>query len=379
MRQFGFANDFEINEDILSKKFFRPWLFDKDTDEWVGTEGLGSWENVDAHDLEEDDWNRLGETEDTCCPCCGCPCSPCFNGYEEDEEDSCSSMDDFDDWAEAIIGEPVEEVYIDNNLINPRKFEVHGLGEEKEGISYEDDTLYYAPLCDTTFKLFSFGIRDLLYQRQYVLRVHKEEIYKAYELACRLGELSILEDAVYLLYESVVLTVGLRYGNFLFGNLVKDFPDVMIPVMNKVFRVGGLIYIPIDGWFSQFEIDELLGGCHSTEDSDFYEVGRVSYLMGGFGFDFLKENGEFADYCPLVEVIEGLCENGLLIDAYWLTEALQYDSELIEELVELVFDWLISICGIESALKVANLLNAVCPLFSDLITDLKEIYCFGAN
>lgn len=376
MRKFDFVNDFEMDEDMIPKEFFRPWLSDKDA--WVGIkdlESLGSFE-------DDDNCNRFGEEdEDICCPCCGCPCSPCFYGYEEDEEeeDDWSSMDALDDWTAAIIGEPVAEVYIDNNLVNPRKFEVQGLDEEKSGISYEDDTLYYSPLCDTTFELFSFGMGDIFGKHQYVLRVHKEEIYKAYEMACKIGELHILEDAIYLFYESVVLTAGLRYGNFLFGNLVKDYPDLMIPVMGKVFRVGGLIYIPVEGEFTQWEIDEFLGECHSSEDSDFYEVDKVSYLMGCFGFDFLKENGEFADYCPLVEIVEGLCENGLLIDTYWLTEALEYDGDLVEELVALVFEWMDLICGVESALKVANLLNAVCPLFSDLVEELKEFYCYGED
>ena len=291
-----------------------------------------------------------------------CPCE------EELFDDSFIQQDKVDDL-----------VYIDNNLINPIWLLTRGFGlprgktyRKGEG-EYRDGVLSYIPLPGYSFPLFSFEVKEgPRFVPQFYLRVRCDDIISAIDFAEEIGEIPVLEDIIFDFYEGVLRCAGLRYTNLVFGSIIRDFADIVIPVFGKIFKQGGLTYIDIkDSPICKEEIDDYLGGCHSGEDGDFYQTESTCYLDGGWGFDFI-ENGECTDYIPVCDLIEGEVQCGLLIDDYWLQDAIDYNPLNLLHMFTVILDWICDFWSTAHALAVANAIVREVPVLEELVDYLKD-------
>lgn len=270
-------------------------------------------------------------------------------------------------------------VYIDNNLINPIWLLTKGFGlprgktYRKGEAEYRDGILSYIPLPGMAFPLISFEVKEgPRFVPQFYLRVRTDDIISAYDFAEEIGEIPVLEDIFFDFYEAVFRCAGLRHTNLVFGWIIRDFADVVIPVFGKIFRQGGLTYIDMkNAPICKEEIDDYLGGYHSGEDGDFHQTESTCYLDGGWGFDFI-ENGECTDYIPICDLIEGEVQCGLLIDGYWLQDGMDYCVPKVLHLFTVILDWITDLWSTATALTVANALVREVPVLEDLVAYLKD-------
>ena len=291
-----------------------------------------------------------------------CPCE------EELFDDSFIQQDKVDDL-----------VYIDNNLLNPIWLLTKGFGlprgktYRKGETEYRDGVLSYIPLPGMVFPLISFEVKEgPRFVPQFYLRVRTDDIISAYDFAEEIGEIPVLEDIFFEFYEAVLRCAGLRYTNLIFGWIIKDYADVVIPVFGKIFRQGALSYINMNfAPICKEEIDDYLCGNHSGEDGDFYETESTNYLDGSWGFDYI-ENGECTDYIPICDLVEGENECGLLIDEYWLQDGMDYCMPKVLHMFSVILDWIMDLWSTATALAVANALVREVPELSDLVSYLKD-------
>lgn len=276
--------------------------------------------------------------------------------------------------------EPSELIFLNNDLLNPVWLLTTGFNRPKgasyckgEGM-YKDGVLSYRPLPNLEFPLLSFELVEgprLI--KQYYLRVRSKDIFAATDFAKDIGELHLLQDIFFDFYTAVVRCAGLRYANLIFGWIIKDHADIVLPACGRIFRDGGLTYIDIrHAPISKDEIDEYLDGCHSGEDGDFYTTGTTSYWDGNWGFDYI-EDGECVDYMPICDLIEGDEACGLLIDGYWLQDGTEYDLEAVLHMFTVVLDWIMDLWTPADALAVANGIVKEIPILNKLTSYLKDI------
>ena len=282
-------------------------------------------------------------------------------------------------WGENAEEENNELVYVDNNLLNPTWLLTKGFGLPrgkaycKGEAEYRDGTLFYNPLPCFSFPLLSFEKAEgPRFVSQYYLRIRCFDIVSAFDFAEEIGEIPVLEDIFFDFYEAVLRCAGLRYTNLIFGWIIKDFADVVIPVFGKIFRHGGLTYIDMkNAPICKEEIDDYLGGYHSGEDGDFYQAETTCYLDGGWGFDFV-EDGESTDYIPICDLIEGEVQCGLLIDNYWLWDGMDYCPIRVLNMFSLILDWISDLLSLAHALSVANEIVREVPALDELVVYMKR-------
>ena len=308
------------------------------------------------------------------------PCQHCHCRHEVGAKWKCPLEKElrFDDTVHQ--DEPQNElVYVDNNLLNPVWLLTKGFGlprgktYSKGEAEYRGGTLSYNPLPGFSFPLLSFEEAEgPRFVSQYYLRVRCADIVSAFDFAEEIGEIPVLEDIFFDFYEAVLRCAGLRHTNLVFGWIIRDFADVVIPVFGKIFRQGGLSYIDMKNFpICKEEIDDYLGGYHSGEDGDFYQTESTCYLDGGWGFDFI-ENGECTDYIPICDLIEGEVQCGLLIDNYWLQDGMDYCMHKVIHLYTVILDWITDLWSTAHALTVANAIAREVPVLDELVVYLKD-------
>lgn len=311
------------------------------------------------------------------------PCQHCKCRHEEGVEWDCPYGEST--LADELIDQEKDEnelIYVDKNLLNPEWVLTKGFHTSKgrtyrnRSLEYKNGVLSYIPLplSDLKFPLLSFELAEgPRFAVQYFLRVRRNGIIAAIEFAEEIGEMPIIEDIFFEFYEAAVRSAGLRYTNLLFMWMIREFADIIIPVLGKIFRQGGLTYIDMKfAPLSKKAIDDYLGGEYSGDDGEFYETDTTSYIDGGWGFDYL-EDGRYADYMPICELVDGEEECGLLIDDYWLQEGLDYDTIKVLHMFTVILDWITDLWGTSCALSVANAIVRAIPTLSQLVVYLKDM------